>query len=175
METRGEMGERGLTDLTLPVPCAVLETLLSAIPPGGNAELRSAGHGTGLALAERIRESTHDSSPSWDSIGDAWENLGLGRFSRSTPGPGLMEIVVEEPGLPSSAPEFVQGLMEGLIESFVSEPVGVMIMSFADTIEDTGAVLSVRFLVGAPELIARLRPGLDSGRSVRDLMEEVWS
>lgn len=169
------MGEHALIDLTLPVPCAVLETLLSAIPPGGNSELHSAGHGTGLALAKRIRESTNDSSPSWDSIGDAWENFGLGRFSRSTPGPGLMEIVVEEPGLPSSAPEFVQGLMEGLIESFVSEPVGVMIMSFADTIEDTGAGLSVRFLVGAPELIARLRPGLDSGRSVRDLMEEVWS
>jgi len=169
------MGERGLTDLTLPVPCAVLETLLSAVPPGADAELRSAGHGTGLALAERIRESTRDSSPSWDAIGDAWGNLGLGRLSRSTPGPGLMEILVEEPGLPSGVPEFVQGLMEGLIESFVSEPVGVTIMSVADTIDDTGASISDRFLLGAPELIARLRPGLESGRSIRNLMEEVWS
>jgi hypothetical protein len=175
METRDEMGERGLTELTLPVPCAVLETLLSAVPAGADAELRSAGHGTGLALAERIRESTHDSSPSWDAIGDAWEKLGLGRFSRSTPGPGLMEIVVEEPGLPSGAPEFVQGLLAGLIESFASEPVGVAIMSVADTIDDTGAGICVRFLVGAPELIARLRPGLDSGRSIRNLMEEIWS
>ena len=169
------MGEHGLTDLTLPVPCAVLETLLSAVPPGAEFELRSAGHATGLALAERIRESTHEPAPSWDVIGDAWGNLGLGRFSRSTPGPGLMEIVVEEPGLPSGAPEFVEGLLEGLIESFVSEPVGVTIMSDADTVDDIGADISVRFLVGAPELIARLRPGLDSGRSIRNLMEEVWS
>jgi hypothetical protein len=169
------MGERGLTELTLPVPCALLETLLSAVPPAADAELRSAGHGTGLALAERIRECTHDSSPSWDAIGDAWESLGLGRFSRSTPGPGLMEIAVEEPGLPLGAPEFVHGLLAGLIGSFASESVGVAIMSAANTIDDTGAGISVRFLVGAPELIERLRPGLDSGRSLRNLMEEVWS
>lgn len=169
------MGDSGLTDLTLPVPCAVLETLLSAVPPGAEAELRSAGHGTGVALAEWVRESTHESSPSWEAIGEAWTELGLGRLSRSAPGPGLMEIVVEESGLPSGTPEFEQGMLEGLIGSFVSEPVGVTITSVADSMEDTGVDVPVRFVVGAPELIARLRPGLGSGRSIRDLMEEVWS
>jgi hypothetical protein len=169
------MGKPGLTAPTLPVPCAALETLLSVVSAGTEAELRSAGQGIGVALAERISESLPGVSPSWDAIGDAWRESGLGRLSRSTPGPGLMEIVVEESRLPFGVPEFAAGLLEGLIESFVSEPVGVIMTSVAATEDDTGTDAPVRFTVGAPELIARLRPGLGSGRSIQDLMEEVWS
>jgi len=166
------MGDRGPTELTLPVPCTVLERLLSMLPAGGEAEIRLVGHDTGVALAGRIGESAHGPDPSWDAIDDAWRELGLGRLSRSAPGPGLMEIVLEESGIPSGSPDFVQGLLEGLIESFVSEPVRAA--AVADTIDDP-EVAQFRFVVGAPELIARLRPGLDSGRSIADLMEEVWS
>lgn len=166
------MGDRGLTDLTLPVPCTVLERLLSMLPEVGEAEIRLVGHDTGVALAGRIGETAHDPDPSWNAIDDAWRELGLGRLSRSAPGPGLMEIVLEESGIPSGSPDFVQGLLEGLIESFVSEPVRAS--AVADTIDDP-EVAQFRFVVGAPELIARLRPGLDSGRSIADLMEEVWS
>ena len=168
------MTERGLTDPALPVPCMVLDALLSAVPPGAEAELHSAGQATGAALADRIRESTHSSSPPWEAIFDAWSNHGLGSLSRSDPGPGLMEIVMEDSGLPSSAPGFVQGLLEGLIESLVSEPVGIAITSVAESADEMTGDPPLRCVVGAPELIARLRPGLDSGRTVRDLMEEIW-
>jgi len=168
------MGEPGLAVPTISIPCAALETLLSVTSGGAEAELRSAGREVGAALAERIGESLHGASPSWDAIGDAWRESGLGRLSRTTPGPGLMEIVVEESRLPFGAPEFAAGLLEGLIGSFVSEPVGVTMTSVAATNDDTSADAPVRFTVGAPELIARLRPGLDSGRSIQDLMEEVW-
>ena len=166
------MGDRGPTELTLPVPCTVLERLLSMLPAGGEAEIRLVGHDTGVALAGRIGETAHDPDPSWNAIDDAWRELGLGRLSRSAPGPGLMEIVLEESGIPSGSPDFVQGLLEGLIESFVSEPVSAA--AVVDTIDDP-EVNQFRLVVGAPELIARLRPGLDSGRSIADLMEEVWS
>ena len=166
------MGDRGLTDVTLPVPCTVLERLLSMLPTGGEAEIRLVGHDTGVALAGRIGETAHDPDPSWDAIDDAWRELGLGRLSRSAPGPGLMEIGLEESGIPTGSPDFLQGLLEGLIESFVSEPVRAA--AVADTIDDP-EVSQFRFVVGAPELIARLRPGLDTGRSIAELMEEVWS
>ena len=169
------MGARGPTDPTLPVPCAVLQTLLAAVPEGARGELRSVGHDTGIALARWIGESGPGSSPTWDSICEAWQNLGLGRLSRTVPGPGLLEIVNAESGLPPGAPEFGRGLLEGLIEGFVSEPVGVMTTSLADTSGDSGADVSDRYVVGAPELLARLEPGLESGRSIGDLMEEVWS
>ena len=169
------MDERGPTDPTLPVPRAVLQALLSAVPAGAEAELLSAGHDTGIALARRISESGPDSSPSWEAISDAWQDLGLGRLTRSDLGPGLLEIVNEEPGLPSGATDFGQGLLEGLLEGFVSEPVRVMLTSVADSNDDSGADVSARYIVGAPELIARLEPGLRSGRSIRDLMGEVWS
>ena len=169
------MTERDPADPTLPVPCAVLQALLSAVPTGAEAELRSAGHDTGIALARRISESGSDSSPSWEAISVAWQDLGLGRLSRTVPGPGLLEIVNEESGLPSGAPEFGQGLLEGLIEGFVSEPVRVMLTSVADSNDDSVADGVARFVVGAPELIARLEAGRHSGRSIGDLMEEVWS
>ena len=166
------MGDRGLTDVTLPVPCTVLERLLSMLPAGSEAEIRLVGHDTGVALAGQIGESARDPDPSWNATDDAWRELGLGRLSRSAPGPGLMEIVLEESGIPTGSPDFLQGLLEGLIESFVSEPVRAA--AVADTIDDP-EVSQFRFVVGAPELIARLRPGLDSGRSIAELMEEVWS
>ncbi len=168
------MGALGLTDPTLPVPCAVLQTLLAAVPADARGEPDSVGHDTGIALARWIGESGPDSSPTWDAICEAWQNLGLGRLSRTVPGPGLLEIVNAESGLPSGAPEFGRGLLEGLIEGLVSEPVGVITTSLAGT-SDSGADMSDRYVVGAPELIARLKPGHESGRSIGDLMEEIWS
>jgi hypothetical protein len=168
------MGESGPTDPTLPLPRAALQSLLSVVPPGVEAELRSAGRAAGGALARRIGESSPGSAPSWEAICDAWRELGLGRLHRLVPGPGLLQIVNEDSGLPSVAPEFTQGLLEGLFEGFVSEPVGVTMNPVAGTIDDAAGDESDRYVVGAPELIARLKPGLDSGRSIEELMEEAW-
>ncbi len=167
------MDEPSPEEATFPVPPAALAVLLSG--PSRDAETRTVGHGTGVALARQIRESARNASPSWTSIADEWWRSGLGRLSWSVPGPGLLELAIDSATLPADAPDFVIGLLEGLIGSFASEPVGVARRGEPEFVDGSGTEVRLQFVVGAPELIARLRPRLDSGQSIPELMEEVWN
>lgn len=166
------MDGSGPADAMFPVTPGALAALLSDAT--GSVGHHEVGHGTGVLIAGQIRDSSRDASPSLEVIAEAWEQSGLGRLSWTDPGPGLLELRIDSSALPSEAPEFVRGLLEGLLGSFALEPVGVAISEKAELVDEPGMEVRFRCIVGAPELIDRLRPLLFSGRGVPELMEDAW-
>ena len=161
----------GPPDAVLEVRCAILDVLLASTSPDAVPGHREIGRELGAMLADRIRTSAASTAPSWDGIRAAWSQLELGDLWPDQLGPGLLRITLANAGIPASSVVFVEGLFEGFLGAVAGEPVGAV----TPVADRRPSGVDVVLLVGQPELIARLRPGLESGRTVAELMEEAWT
>ena len=148
------------------LPAGALDGLLASASAEQALEV---GREIGLALADSIRESCAPVSPDWDAVGTALSESGIGILGRAEPGPGLLELWLEGSGLPRSAPALQRGLLEGLLTSLATEPVGVAVLPPAS------GDAPHHCIAGSPELIDRLRARLEAGDPVPVVMEEAWS
>jgi hypothetical protein len=109
--------------------------------------------------------------PEWDATARAWNELGLGTLSVEVTAPGLVEIRVVGSRHETVPPELLCTLLEGVLERLAGQPVSVLHAGNDEPV--TGN--AVRFLAGSRRLLPRLARGLSEGRSIDDLIGEIWS
>ena len=107
----------------------------------------------------------------WGSLGRAWTDLGLGDLLVVEAGAGLLEIRIAPPPSLPAAEETISAVLTSLLTRLAGEPVAVSPGPKAGVATE-GAL---RFLVGAPRLIARIGAGYESGLDIADLMEGAWT